>query len=125
MIMKIILIFRPNTYKIIMMIVLTLLSLLVVTNRKATSKVTWEENRGLPLPYIVLVEYRGPCPPQNFCKDISIKKIIPVNVVVNLIGWYLILCVIYSRYRWILRHAVVFARNRHTNHTEDKSTGAS
>lgn len=104
MFMKIWFFLCPNLVKLIILTIIISLTLLVVTEREATSKVTWSESRGVPLPFLTLVEYRGPCLPLNFCTKISVQNIFPLELLLNLLGWYIISCILFLAYEKIFKY---------------------
>ena len=53
-------------------LILLLLSLLVVTSTP-TSKVTWEDQRGFPLTFLVLGRYTGPCELADKCSRLFLE----------------------------------------------------
>lgn len=72
---KNIMLLRPTFLKLMIVVVLFALTLLIVTERKATSKVTWEETRGTPLAFMTLTQYQGPCGSEGgFCTNYSISN---------------------------------------------------
>ncbi len=52
--------------------ILALLSLLVVASTP-TSKVTWEDQRGFPFPFLVLGRYTGPCELVDKCSRLFLE----------------------------------------------------
>lgn len=71
-VMKLLNFLRPNFIKLLVLFILILNSMLVPVHREATSKVSWDQIRGIPYPFLVLTEYRGPCSPENtFCVEIT------------------------------------------------------
>ena len=86
---------KPNFIKMLVAFVLVITTVFVLVHREATSKVSWEQLRGIPYPFLVLTEYRGPCPPDNiFCVEVYFQKVNPIKMIVNMFIWYLVSCVI-------------------------------
>ena len=75
---------RPNLIKLIILTVIMALTLLVVSNYKATSKVTWEESRGIPLPFVTLNKYQGPCSSFNICRETNLQTIHFLNGLIDI-----------------------------------------
>lgn len=51
---------QPNSLKLAVLASLIAFSVLVLSERTATSKITWRETRGAPLAFLTVTEYRGP-----------------------------------------------------------------
>jgi ABC-type antimicrobial peptide transport system permease subunit len=101
--MKYLSILRPNIVKIVITITGVLLSLFIVTNRIAISKVTWDEKRGVPIPFLYLTEYRGPCTYDNkFCSYYIYNSIQPLGIIINIIAIYIISCLVAAIIRRII-----------------------
>ena len=96
--MKALFFLRPNLVKLIVMMIAMLLTLLVITERDATSKVTWNEHRGAPLPFLTLAKYEGPCPPLGFCTEVHIQTLHPFELLLDALGWYIVSCLLFSGY---------------------------
>jgi hypothetical protein len=111
MLIKIWFFLRPNLVKLVILTIIISLTLLVVTEREATSKVTWSERRGIPLPYLTLLEYRGPCPPLNFCTKVSIQNIYPFELLFNIFGWYIVSCILFLAYEKRFKYFSLGERN--------------
>jgi hypothetical protein len=103
MYMKVWLFLRPNAIKLVILMTAMSLTLLVVTEREATSKVTWDENRGAPLPFLTITKYRGPCPPLNFCTKVYVQTLHPSKILLDILGWYVISCTLFLGYKRIFR----------------------
>ena len=71
---------RPDSTKLLVSVILIILSLLVVTGREWTTKVTFRENRGAPLPFLTL-EVFGPGEP---CYRLGAVRLwaIPVDILI-------------------------------------------
>lgn len=87
---------RPSPFKLASTLILLALSLLVVTQCAATSKVTWEETRGVPLEFITLVKYRGSCGPDGaFCYRYDVLALHPFPLALDVLILYLISCLVH------------------------------
>jgi hypothetical protein len=95
---------RPNFLKLAILILALSLTLLIVTEREATSKVSWQEKRGAPLSFLTLVEYRGPCPPSSFCAKVRIRDLHFSALLIDILGWYIISCAVFLVFRRVFRH---------------------
>jgi hypothetical protein len=96
---KVLLFFRPGLFKVVVLVVAMSLTLLVIVEREATSKVSWDQTRGAPFPFLVLTEYRGPCPPLNdFCIRFYFQAIYPVELLLDALIWYIVSCTLASNY---------------------------
>jgi hypothetical protein len=100
MVMKLLNFLRPNFTKLLMLFILILMSILVLVHREATSKVLWDQIRGIPYPFLVLTEYRGPClPEKTFCVEINVQEIYYIELLKNIVIWYVISCALISVYK--------------------------
>jgi hypothetical protein len=55
--------------------------------------------RGIPYPFLVLAEYRGPCPPQKtLCVEVYFQKIHYIELLKNVFIWYVISGILISIY---------------------------
>jgi len=64
-------------------LVILMLTLLPVRS-EPTSKVTWEDRRGLPLAFIQINRYTGPCAPEEeACRRISVAYIDPLALALD------------------------------------------
>ena len=95
----------PGWSKVTVTCVVLLLSLLVVTDRRAASMsgVVWEDARGAPLPFLLLTEFRGLLVGQDPINRIYIDAFLPENFILNLVVWYLASCLLYDAYRKVFR----------------------
>ena len=100
--MSIWLFLRPTVIKLAILVAIVSITLLVAIEREATSKVTWNESRGAPFPFLTLVEYRGPCPPLNFCTKVSSHSLRPLALLVDILGWYAVSCILAWGYERML-----------------------
>jgi hypothetical protein len=80
-------ILRPTLLKLIVTFITVLLTLFVVSQRTATSKVSWNESRGAPLPFLNLVEYQGPCPPVSFCTEVQVNSLQLLPLLIDILIW--------------------------------------
>jgi hypothetical protein len=66
--------------------------LLFGSDRVYTSKVSWRENVGAPLPFLTVFVYaQGPCPRVLFtCPGVFFDSINPINLLVNFASYYII-----------------------------------
>jgi hypothetical protein len=103
---------RSNLQKIVVLLVFLSVSLLIVTEQKATSKVTWEEVRGAPLAFLTITEFRGPCGPSEggICSMYFVDEINYFALLMNVIGLYLIVCILGFGYERVL--AIFASRNK-------------
>jgi hypothetical protein len=53
--------YSPTLLKVAILILLVVLSVFARTGYEATSKISWEESRGLPFAFLTLTEIRGLC----------------------------------------------------------------
>ena len=91
---KLWLFFRPDFIKTILLLLLMTMATLAVTDRKATSKVSWQENRGAPYSFVTVSGYEGPCSENAFCRDVNIASFNLWALIVDIAGWYLVSCAI-------------------------------
>ena len=86
---------RPNLLQLGIWAVLLALLLSVATQRVATTKVTWEETRGIPLAFVTFWEYRGPCgPEEGFCRRSGIEALHLFPLALDILILYLISCIV-------------------------------
>jgi hypothetical protein len=86
---------RPNFIKLAMLVLVMSMTMLVITDQQATSKVTWNQERGLPLPFLTLGKYQGPCPPSDACTRVFIQRLHPLELLLDFLGWYVVSCVLF------------------------------
>ncbi len=90
---------KPNLSKVIVLVILILMFIPLVAYREPTSKVTWDEIRGMPFPFLMLTEYRGPCPPANtFCVKSSFQELRFIELIKSILFWYPVSCAIVLGY---------------------------
>jgi hypothetical protein len=53
--------YYPTLLNVAMLVILLVLSVLALSEYRATSKVSWEESRGLPFSFLTFTEIRGLC----------------------------------------------------------------
>ena len=101
--MKVFLFLRPDKTKITLSIILTLLSLIIVTGLKWTTKMTWYANRGFPFPVVKIYDYvkGGSCPPYNICLATNIQDFYPYTLLIDILVWYLVSCAIVLGYETV------------------------
>ncbi len=86
---------RPKLLQLGIWAVLLALSLLIATQRVPTSFVTWEQTRGIPLTFVTLDEYHGPCGPEGpLCHNVGIKALHPFPLALDILILYLISCIV-------------------------------
>jgi hypothetical protein len=95
---KLWLFFRPDFIKSTLLLLLMILVTLAVTERNATSKVSWQEKRGAPFYFVTISGYEGPCSENAFCRDVNIQSFNLWALMVDVAGWYLISCAIVFGY---------------------------
>ena len=107
MFMKTLYFLKPNFYKVLVLAILILITLLVIVHRVPTSKVSWDQMRGMPFPFLVLTEYRGPCTPLNtFCVKYYFQEIYIIELLKNILIWYVASCILVVVYEIIRRPRV-------------------
>jgi hypothetical protein len=94
---------RPTVAKLVILAIIMLVTLLGAIQSEATSKVTWNESHGAPLPFLTLIRYQGPCPPLDFCTNVSIQSIDPIAMLFDGLCWYFVACVLAWGYTRIAR----------------------
>lgn len=103
--MKIWLFLRPNRANLTLSIIFTLLSLIIVTGLEWTTKMTWDANRGFPLPIIRIYDYvkGGSCPPYDICLATNIQDFYPSALLLDLLIWYLVSCAVVLGYQAVMK----------------------
>ncbi len=104
MLVRILFFFRPGLIKLIILIITMLLASFVTIGYEATSKVSWEENRGIPLSFLTIVGYAGPCSESLYCRDASIQTFRPLELLLDVLIWYGFSCLLFSGYKKIANH---------------------
>jgi hypothetical protein len=94
---------RPNLIRLLITLALVILMMLVVVDYHWTSKVSWEENRGIPLSVLTLNGYYGPCPPLGACKECSIESFRPLALLFDSIISYAVGCMIMAGIDYLRR----------------------
>ena len=87
---------RPNRFKLSLLGVALVVFLLSV-DREYTTKITWLESRGTPMPYLVL----GGCILAFHC-GITVEAFYVVALLVDVVLWYLIVCLVTAGYEKVL-----------------------
>jgi len=88
---------RPNFQKVVVLVIFILMTTSIIVYREPTSKVSWDQLRGIPFPFLALTEYRGPCPPTNaFCVKFFFQEVRLVELLQNILIWYLVSCFLVS-----------------------------
>jgi hypothetical protein len=75
--------------KLFLALILFSLLSLIATDYQSTSKVSWEENRGVPFTFLVLEMYDGPCDVNEVCKNAQIKAFYSVAFLFDFMLMYL------------------------------------
>jgi hypothetical protein len=72
----------------------------VTTGDGATSKVTWQLDRGFPFPFITIVETvpMERCSINTICIETNIQQFYLYALLVDMLVWYLLSCVIVYGY---------------------------
>ena len=88
---------KPNWFKVVSTIILFALSLFVITGAMATSKVSWYENRGIPLTCLRVAKM-WPCGPGPDLDEICIylEAVYPFALLVDILSFYLVSCAVGS-----------------------------
>lgn len=94
MLKKVMRFFTPTPMKLLILLMLVLLILFIKTDFRATSKVTWSANRGIPFSFLSTTSYKGPCLPEPYCERVCIEAIHPIPLLADLMFWYVIACAI-------------------------------
>ena len=104
MLMKTLYFLRPSFSKILVLVILISMTILVIVHSEATSKVSWDQMRGIPFPFLMLTEYRGSCLPSNaFCVKVYFERIFPIELIKNILVWYVVSCVLILIYETVPR----------------------
>jgi len=104
------LLLRPSLPKLIILIILVALSVLALTERVPTTKVTWRESRGIPLTFLILTEYRGPCWPEaDFCTYRFLEALYPSPLIVVVLVSYYSACLFHSALQKVRRRLTLAA----------------
>jgi len=103
---KISLFLRPNCTKLILVVAIILLSLIITTGSRATSKVTWTANKGFPLPFIEISEHaqRKQCWTNTICVSTNIQKFYSYAFLLDLLVWYLVSCALTLAFTTVKEH---------------------
>ena len=88
---------RPNFPKVVVLVIFILMTTAIIVYREPTSKVSWDQLRGVPFPFLAITEYRGPCPPTNtFCVKYFLQEVRLIDFLQNILIWYLVSCLLVS-----------------------------
>jgi hypothetical protein len=90
---------QPSFAKVVLLIIFVVISSLAIVRHEATSKVSWQEDRGLPYVFITIEGYEGPCLPKPFCQEINVRNFRLFGFLVDSGVWYLVSCGINWGYR--------------------------
>ena len=93
--------FRPTFTKIVLLMILVGVTSFIVTGRKATSKVSWQEKRGVPLAFMTIVVYKGPCPQNNTCQEANLQTFNTFALLLDIFSWYVISCLMEFMYVFV------------------------
>ncbi len=104
MLARILFFFRPGFTKLIILIIAMLLISFVSIDYEETSKVTWVESRGIPLSFLTIVGYAGPCSEFTYCRDASIQTFRTLELLLDVSVWYGVSCLLFSGYKKIAHH---------------------
>jgi hypothetical protein len=86
--------FHLTLPKSIVLIVLIALSILALSEYQPTTKITWEESRGVPLAFLTVTETRGPCSAgAAFWKCRFVENFHPLQLIANAMIIYYAVCV--------------------------------
>ena len=86
--------FYPSLKKILILLVLITVATLVKTHVDATSKVSWNVERGIPFTYLDTTLYKGPCPTKPYCETETIEALYFIPLITNIAVWYVISCIV-------------------------------
>ena len=86
---------KPNWFKVLSTIIPFALSLFVVTGAVATSKVSWYEDRGVPLTCLRIAKM-WPCGPEPDLDEVCIhlEAVYPLSLFVDALSFYLVSCTV-------------------------------
>jgi hypothetical protein len=90
---------QPSIIKLLLTMLLLALALFAVLDIQAASKVYREENRGIPLSFVTISIYEGPCRESDFCRDVDIQNINLYALIGDVAVWYLVSCITVSVFR--------------------------
>jgi len=105
--------YSPTLPNVAMLIVLVILSVLALSEYRATSKISWTESRGLPFSFVTFTEIRGVCSGGiEFWKCRSLESLNPAALIIDVLVVYSVICIIAEALsvsrnsdpkRWLLR----------------------
>lgn len=78
---------KPGKLALAWLAVLLLFFLLsmIPSRSEPTSKVTWEDRRGLPIAFVQINRYTGPCAPEQTCSRIYVAGFDPLALVMDIL----------------------------------------
>ena len=86
--------YYPTLLNMAMLIILIVLSVLALSEYRATSKISWEESRGLPFSFLTFTEIRGICNAGiAFWKCRSFENLSLVALIIDVLIVYAVICV--------------------------------
>ena len=86
--------YSPTLPNVAMLIILIILSALALSEYNATSKISWQESRGLPFSFLTLTEIRGICNAGIvFWKCRSFENLNPLVLIMDILIVYSAICV--------------------------------
>ncbi len=86
--------FSPTMLTLATLIILIILSVLARFEYEATTKISWEESRGLPFPFLAFTEIRGVCNAGiMFWKCRSFDNLNLLTLIIDVLFIYAIVCV--------------------------------
>ena len=100
---------RSSKLALALFIVTGLLSSIKPNSLNATTKITWDEYRGLPYTFIKLEGCSGPCYPDKIARNYSIHDFDLRMLLLDTLIWYVIACFIAYGLSIIIRNEKVKA----------------
>jgi hypothetical protein len=87
-------------------------STMIIIDHNATSKVSWQEERGIPFRFVNISGYEGPCSEKDFCREVKIQDFYLWALIFDIVGWYLVSCTISLAYhsikkKWIEEKSIL------------------
>ena len=101
--------FQPNQKKLIILLIILLFTSILFSEGKWTSKITFEEKRGMPLVFLVLHGHIFTSSRPFYCRYFpSLCRVrildsfyIP-EFLIDILFWYIVSCAIYCGAKWII-----------------------
>jgi hypothetical protein len=85
--------YSPTLLKVAMLIILIVFSVIARVEYEATSKISWEESRGLPFTFLTSTEIRGLCKTGIiFWECRSFYSLSPMAFIIDVLIVYLVVC---------------------------------